>query len=186
MIKPPPCQSCPYASQSTGFCTDHVPLSPVAAFVFRTPSKDDLIFGEPLTGRGGRAWEHKFLSVVGLRRDQVILAHTLRCLPNSGEKFPIGRMRTEAVKFCRRWDEWERQFQPNVWGVTINPGQLLVTPNQEVFLRRAMDRLKGYVDTGYRPVLLMGEEARETYAPWLHGATKKWQNHWWTAERKAT
>jgi len=185
MTKPDFCRTCPMsAARSTGFVPDLVPLAPVAAFVLRMPSKDDLLFGEPMTGRGGRAWEHNFLAPTGLRRDQVIIANVLRCYPSAGE-FPTGKLRGDAVRHCQHWDAAVEQFQPNVWGVSIAPGNLLKTPNQEVFLRRAMARVKQFVDEGYRPCLLMGEEAREKYAPWLAGNMKKWQNHWWFEERRA-
>jgi hypothetical protein len=62
---------------------------------------------------------------------------------------------------------------------------LLATPNQACFLKRSLNKLRKLADEGYRPVLLMGEEARETYAPWLHGSQKEWQGYWWTTERTA-
>lgn len=181
MTRPPYCSSCALHASSTGFLPDLVPLSPRAAFVLRYPYKDDLLYGEPLTSPGGRMWEREFLRPTGLRRDQVILSNVLRCYPKAGE-MPTGKDRPNAVRHCAHWDTALLAWKPNVWIVTIAPSMLLKSPNQAVFLHRAMAKAADFSQRGYRPCVLMGEEAKEKYAPWLNGGLKKWQGHTWYSE----
>jgi hypothetical protein len=94
-------------------------------------------------------------------------------------------MRTGAIACCRQWDTELVEFKPTVVGVTFNPAALLRTPQQTKFLLRSLEKAKKLADAGERPLLLMGEEAREVYAPHLHGSMKKWQGHWerWREKR---
>jgi uracil-DNA glycosylase len=176
MTKPELCKACPFAKSSTGFCGDFAPANPRIAVVLKMPGKEDLIWG-PMSGKAGRYWFREFMEPCGLTRETILFSSVIRCFPNGGE-FPIGAQRKAAIASCREWDGKLKLFAPNVFGVSVNPAILLRNPQQTKFLRRAMQRAVEYADAGYRPCVLLGEEARDKYAPWLQGQMKRWQGHW--------
>lgn len=188
--KPVTCGLCPFKYSSTGFVPDYdeslvqLALPTLFSCVLRMPNKDDIVSGLPMSGRGGKYWEKEFLLPLGIRREQIIITNVIRCYPKSGE-FPVGVDRKRAVEYCRRYDQALQRYRPNIWGITIHPGVLLKAPNMADFLRRALKRAKEFAEAGYRPCLLMGEEAKETFAPWLDGSMKKWQGHWYEGDRNA-
>ena len=179
MKKPPQCASCPFAAHSTGFVPDQCPAKPRFAAMLKMPGKEEIVNGVPMSGRAGRYWTHEFLEPLGVEHKDLYLGNVIRCYPNAGE-FPVGKERIQAVKVCRQWDRIA-EYKPNVIGVTFNPTTLLRNPQQTKFLRRALTRAKELSDAGYRPLLLMGEEAVEVFAPWLKGTMKKWQGNFWEA-----
>ena len=61
--------------------------------------------------------------------------------------------------------------------VTIAPRILMATPNQEVFLIRALEKTQAYILAGRKPLLLLGDEARDKYLPHIKGSMKRFQGH---------
>jgi hypothetical protein len=179
MIRPDHCRTCPL--KSTGHVPDANPPNAVAAFVFRHVHREDLIYKEPMTSKGGRYWERTFLHPLGMTRQNVILSSVLRCFPPGGET-PTGPTYDAACRHCRHYDGAIEAFQPTVWGITLNPAALIKTPNQETFIQREMERVAQFVQEGERPVLLCGEEARRKYAPWIEGSQKRYRGYWWWDE----
>ncbi|HOQ47949.1 MAG TPA: uracil-DNA glycosylase family protein [Bryobacteraceae bacterium] len=177
MKKPDECKGCPLMKNSTGFCGDYYPDEPIMAMVLKMPGKDEVINGEPMTGRAGKFWEKEYLHPLGLRRQDVLIANTIRCFPHGGE-FPTGKVRKGALAYCRRWDVLDK-FRPDLWIVTFNPAAILRSPQQGKFFTRALEFARDRAREGYRPVILAGEEAKEVYAPWLDGSMKKWERHYW-------
>lgn len=183
MLKPDGCSLCPFKGSSTGFVADTRPqlvtlsLPTLFALVTKFPTKDDLVEERFLSSKFGKVIEAEFLLPLGVRREQVLISSVLHCYPHGG-KFPTGKEKLDAVRYCRRWDAALEAFRPDVWGVTVDPSDLLATPNQATFLTRSLRRAKEYADAGRRPVLLLGDEAKETWMPWLEGGLKKWQGHW--------
>jgi uracil-DNA glycosylase family 4 len=171
------CGTCTFSKSSTGFCADWVPPNPKIAVVLKMPGKDELITGAPMTGKGGRYWFFEFFEKVGLTRQDVLLAYVLRCFPNDSS-FPIGMMRRTAMNTCKKWDSGLRAWNPNLFIVSINPTMLFKAPAQAKFLKRGVEKALHFASQGYRPVLLCGDEARDKYAPWLRGASKKWCGHY--------
>ncbi len=150
--------------------------------LLKMPGKDELIQGEPMIGKAGKYFEKEFLEKLGISREMVMICNTIRCFPNSKD-FPIGRLKKDAINACRHWDGGIRAFKPDVIGVTFNPAALLRNPQQTRMVRRALERAVEYAKEGHRPLLLMGEEARDAYAPWLEGALKWWQGHFYEVSR---
>ncbi len=184
MKKPPECASCPYAPKSTGFVPDQFPADPRFAVILKMPGKEELVNGVPMSGKAGRYWEREFLEPIGVKKSDLIIANVIRCYPHGGN-FPTGKDRIAACRMCRQWDRIEKEFKPNVVGVTFNPAALMRNPQQTKFLRRALERAAEYARQGLRPLLLMGEEAVEVYAPWLQGALKRWQGSFTEIKEKA-
>lgn len=175
MTKPDYCRTCPMHKTGTGFVPDAAPSDPLIAVMLRAPNKDDILFGEPLTGKGGRYWEREFLWPLDVRRDQVLLTNVLRC--HTGERYPIAKVRTQAEKQCRHWDTALTAWNPNALIVTFNPALLFLNPAQELFIKRAFEKAVGLAHLGYRPLVVCGDEALNMYAPWLQGGLKRWQGH---------
>jgi uracil-DNA glycosylase family 4 len=180
MQKNPGCSGCVFAKSSVGFCPDAVPTSPKLAIVLRMAGKDEVINGQAMSGKAGRWWFSEFFEKVGLRRSDVLIANVLRCFPNSGE-FPVGILRKQTITSCRRWDSDLEKFKATHYIVTFSPTALFKAPQQVKLIRRSVELAKQFIDEGKRPILLMGDETREKYAPWLQGQMKKWNRHWWAA-----
>lgn len=179
MTKPPACSSCQFAKQSTGFCADRIPTNPKLAVVLGMPEKWDVASGKPLSGGSGYRWWKEFVWPVGLREEDILVSNVVRCYSNSGD-FPTGKLGIVAQKTCEEvWGGPLREFNPNVFIVSVDPTKLFKSPNQAKFLKRAMVRVKEFIEEGKRPCLLLGPEAKAKFAPWLNGAMKQWQGHWW-------
>ena len=177
--KPEYCKTCPFAKHSTGFVRDYVPKDPKLAIVVRMPNKDEIVSGVPFSGRMGWKTFKDYFSPVGLKREDVLISQSIRCSPNTGV-FPVGQERKLALESCRHWDEGIVKFNPTIWGTSFNPVMMIAMPSTGKFLKRAVERAVDYIEKGHRPCLLLGEEAREVYGPWLLGSMKKWQGFWWT------
>jgi len=176
MTKPPYCKDCLFVKLSTGFVPDFVGEDPKMAVVLKMPGRDEIISGEPMTGKAGWYWDTNFLEPLGIKRENLIIGNTIRCFPNGGS-YPTGKNKTGAWKACEHWCAAILKFQPQVIGVTFNPAALLRNPQQEKMLRRSMEKAWGYALAGERPLLLMGEEAKDLYASNLTGMIKHWQGH---------
>src|SRR5690606_32887139 len=109
-------------------------VKPKLALISRFPYKDDLVNGQPLTSKQGRYFEREFLWSLGLKREDVVISNVLRCYPDKGA-YPTGKVKEQAVWFCRRYDSALIEFNPNVWVVTIHPTALMQAPNLDKFLR---------------------------------------------------
>ena len=181
MKKPDKCSACPLNSMTTGFVPDLVPPGAAAKFIFRWPASDDLIASQPMSGKGGRAWEHKFLrKVTGLSRQDVAFGHLIRCRPNGGKR-PTGDAWVKGIKYCQK--TWaEKEFKPDVYIVAPKPGDLLEKPNHAIFMTRSLEKTAQYVAQGQKPCVLMGQEVMENKAPHLTGGMKRWTGHHWRAD----
>jgi hypothetical protein len=178
MQKPTSCSGCAFIKGSSGFCADWTPPNPKLAIVLRAASKDEVINGQMMSGKGGRFWFYEFFEKAGLTRQDVLISKVLRCNPNVGI-FPIGAQKKQAVEACKRYDGDLQKFAPDIFIVSFSFVDLMKSPAQAKFIRRAIQKAKGFIEAGRRPAILFGIEAREKYAPGLAGAMKKFQGHWW-------
>lgn len=177
--KPDLCSLCPYHEIGGGFCADEGDSNTAKIlFVLEGPGQEEILDGRPLTGRTGRFWEWKLLPHTGFVRGDVAIANTLRCRP-PGNKYPIGKLRVVAERFCRCHDgKVIKPFHPTHWGVTYHPAALFRTPNRSKIILRALTRAGEIARSGGRPALLMGDKAMGVFVPHLKGGVKKWQGHW--------
>jgi hypothetical protein len=83
------------------------------------------------------------------------------------------------MEYCSHWDSPDLE-KNKVIGITFDilDYKFRSAPQQTVFVRRAFTRAKMFAAEGLAPILLLGEEAREKFMPWLSGPMKKWQGHW--------
>ena len=176
--KPSSCDGCAYLKGSSGYCADWTPSNPKLAIILRAASKDEVINGEMMSGKAGRYWFYEFFTKAGFDRKDVLISKVLRCNPNIGV-FPIGAEKKKAVEACKRYDGPIQQFNPDIFIVSFSPVDLMKSPAQVKFIRRVIEKVKGFIAEGRRPAILFGIEAREKYAPWLAGQMKKFQGHYW-------
>lgn len=141
--------------------------------------KDAVISGDPIGGKGDRYFFHEYFEKEGLRRSDVLIANVIRCCSNTGQ-FPTGALKKQAIVGCaKRWDGDLLNWKPDIMLVTFSPLDTFKSPALGKFIRTAVRHAIEFSKQGYRPALLMGNEPREKYAPWLTGAGKKWQRTWW-------
>jgi uracil-DNA glycosylase len=181
MIKPTKCQGCPFIKCGTGFAHDWVSIGPPKIMVvMKMPAREEVVSGKAGTGGAAYYFWKDFIFPMGLRKDQVTICNVLRCV---GE-FPIGKMRREAIEACRRWDDPIREWKPDVMGISFSPSGLLKTPQQTRFLKKSIERAVDFASNGQKPLLLLGDEAREKFLPHLSGGLKTWQGSWFNYENK--
>jgi len=191
-LKPTYCGSnCPRAYQAPGFVADWVPENPRIAFLFEIPSKDDVTYCKPLAGGYGRFFWAAIGSKLGLKKEDVIFSHVLRCYT---WKYPPGQDTKVAEKACRYWDNFHNvnghpddrrslaAWKPNLFTCTFSLDKMVETGAFQALGIHDIKKALRFAERGYRPVVVMGTEALKMIAPWLSGGIKKWRGHWWEGD----
>ena len=87
--------------------------------------------GAPVVGKTGSMLNQWLLPNAGLKREQLFLDNTLRCLPPKSKQgaYPKGKERQAAERCCRHFDRLE-EFKPEVVVATMHPATLMreITP----------------------------------------------------------
>lgn len=177
--KPSGCDECPLRSRGIGFVPDEYPEDPKVAMLLEAPGEDEAVMSRPLVGRAGQAWLRRLIYKNGYKREDVLIANCLRCRPSSMNEYPIGKLRVEAERHCRLYDDQLVKFRPNLFLVTIHPAMLLRSSAMTRLVQRDVRRAFEFAAKGYRPCLLMGDKAMNLVAPWLKDGVKRWRGHWW-------
>lgn len=139
----------------------------------------------PLVGRSGRFWLHALIEKAGFTRDDILICNTLRCHPPH-DKYPTGKMRKEAERMCRQYDDKLREYNPDLFVITAHPAMLLRSSAMYRLVARDVEKTFALAAKGFRPVLLMGDKAMGTFAPWANGGVKRWRGHVWEATLDST
>jgi hypothetical protein len=198
VAKPPECHTCPWANPKyggIGFCPDTIGPDPKVALLFPAPSKDDVNAYRGLSGDMGHYIIRHYLEPVGFRRDNLLISNVLRCaLPwdktKKRERYPTGVTREKAEVACRIFDNRHggngamlpggiKDWEPNIALITFSPKEVFKVPAYHRQLLRDMEKVRKFVDAGYRPVVLFGNEPAEQYAPYIkgQGGAKTWRGH---------
>lgn len=136
----------------------------------------EVVSVEVVTPRSKGLWS---LQVEG---DESYVAKALihhNCRPSSMNEYPIGKLRVEAERHCRLYDDQLVKFRPDLFLVTIHPAMLLRSSAMTRLVQRDVRRAFEFAAKGYRPCLLMGDKAMNLVAPWLKDGVKRWRGHWW-------
>lgn len=191
-IKPPGCQLCPFAVKGSGFCGDYVPADPKVALLLDYPSTEDIVEQVPFESKASGVWLSKLIRPLGRRREDLLVAHTIRCHPPDSE-YPSGWLRTQAEKNCRTYDTVHsdagalspsgiESWGPDLFLVTYHPREFFQVGAYYRQILRDLEKAFRFADRGYKPCVLMGREAVELVAPWTlaqGGGIKTWRSHWW-------
>lgn len=188
--KPVGCDGCGYKNIGVGFCADEKPSEPLIAMVLEAPGGDEILEGRPLWGRAGQRWLWQLIVKNGRRREDVLICNTLRCRPRgNGDRkaqlndFPTGKLREEAERNCRQYDEKLREFAPDTFVVTLHPAMLLRSTAMTRLVKKDVGLAFELAEKGRRVAVLMGDKAMHLVAPWLKNGVKGWRGHWWYAEK---
>lgn len=188
--KPMGCAGCEYSQVGVGFCADERPAAPRIAWVLEAPGGDEILEGRPLWGRAGQRWLWQLVVRNGYKREDVLLCSVLRCRPRgNGDRkaqlndFPTGKLREEAERNCRQYDERLKEFAPDTYVVTLHPKMLLTSAAMTRLVKKDVKLAFDLAERGRRVAVLMGDKAMHLVAPWLKNGVKGWRGHWWYAEK---
>ena len=83
-----------------------------------------LLTGKPLVGKAGALFDFWLLKSVGIKREDVFLDNTLRCLPpkHGDSHYPTGETRKKAEACCRYYDRWPKA---DLAVINLHPAALL-------------------------------------------------------------
>lgn len=196
--KPEQCALCPFATKGAGFVPDWYPdrdKPPQLGLLLNMPSSDDVVEQRPWSGRAGYAWEQKYLKPFGLSLTDVYIGHVVRCQPKDRKwgkpVYPIGTLKRHAEITCRQHDGkcgpdlhkgGMKSFDPNMFVVTFHPSDALLVPALSRLIQADIGKAVRRMNEGYRPLVLMGTEAKDLLAPWLKGGIKSWRGSYWKGE----
>ena len=114
--KPSGCNLCPLSFSGTGFCPDNVPQYPKLMLLLETPYSDDVLYQRPLSGKMGDFLENSIIKPSGLKRDDLLIAHVLRC---KVKDYPTAKNKRLSEEHCRRYDTGIKQFHPSLFVITF-------------------------------------------------------------------
>ena len=134
-----------------------------------------LSLGAPIVGPTGQAIQRWIWEKVGIKRDELFLMNTIRCLPpksKNGQAYPTGDARKQAEQFCRKYDRID-QFRPDTMVVTIHPAALLREIGPLPLVVKDMEKVRDFTTQGRRVMALLGGKA-------LHAFLRYTENvQWW-------
>lgn len=122
-----------------------------------------------------------FFDRIGVKREEIIVTQLLRC---HSSMYPKGKLRKTSETICRVNDATLQQYSPSAGVITYSFRDVL---KEGVFYRLVLADLRKALwlsGEGYRPLVLMGQEAVDMVYPWASrkGGLKSWRGHWWEME----
>jgi uracil-DNA glycosylase family 4 len=107
--QPATCKGCPLYDIGKGFVLEPAPVwSKIKmAIIGEAPGTNEVLQGKPFVGKAGWWLLRNILNPAGLKREEVYLDNTLRCLPpknKQGEAYPVGVDKAQAEMHCRQYD----------------------------------------------------------------------------------
>ena len=190
--KPPECMVCAFNTTGYGHAKDWIGAIPKAAFMFCSPSKDDVIEGVALGSDWGTSILYRYIYPAGFKKNDVILANVIRCYPPFDVRYkrpgyPIGQLKVKAESTCRNYDVLSlTKFDPNLFLLTFDPHDALGTPAYSRQITADLGKLKRFIASGLRPLVLFGNQAGELFMPHIKGAgsVKTWRGHFMEMDYK--
>lgn len=152
--------------------------------VYPNLSNGAIRHGVPAVGPTGLALEFWIWAKVGIRRSDVFIDNTIRCLPpksKNGAPYPTGEKKKLAENFCRQYDRIA-EFVPDTIVFSIHPSSLLreITPLPLVI--KDWERVRDFTTAGRRVLTLVGGKATQAFAR-FGGNTTKWRSHYFGITR---
>ena len=186
--KPEYCaQCCRLSSQSYGYVRDWLGKEPKLAVSGIIPTSSELAQG---------IWESDmfyyllktYFEPVGLSKENLVLSNVPRCQPknkewNEDHAYPKEALRKHSEQSCRYHDIAFNEFKPNVFISTFDIYAIRKLDANKVLFKADLQKAIRFIDKGYKPCLLLGEEPLHLVAPHL-GGVKTWRGHWWEGSWK--
>lgn len=184
--KPEYCaNSCRLSSQSYGFVRDWIGKEPKLAVLGIIPTSGELIQG---------IWEsdmfyyllNTYFEPAGLTKENLVLSNVLRCQPKDKEPkddhaYPRAALRKHSEQTCRYHDIGFSTFLPNLFISTFDIYAVRKLDANKVLFKADVRKAISFINQGYKPCLLLGEEPLHLVAPHL-GGVKTWRGHWWVGD----
>lgn len=199
--KPDACNSCKYSGIGSGFCGDDNPEGKRMMILCSAPTKGEILEQIPWQGPQGWAYTKMFLDSAGIPRNEVMVAHVLRCRPpfkrvgGVGDNYPTGTDRRNAELTCRHFDESHtyrggiqtggiKTFAPTRYLVTFPPESALEVTAYKRVIQEDIKKAWRFVLAGHKVCVLMGEPAFQLLGGGLPemGGVKNWRGHYWDAD----
>ncbi len=187
--KPASCRLlCQYFSVGSGWVPDFIGSRPKVAFMLPHPTGDDSINRSLMTGRGGDSFFKKYITPLGYDREDCIFSAVIRCRPRgNGAKSakwgtPLtGNTKKMTEESCRHHDvPVLGKWNPDLILLTFSLGVVYTEPAFTRLLQRDIAKAFEFAQKGYRPLVLMGNEAGEMFMPFIkgNGGSKGWRGNW--------
>jgi hypothetical protein len=134
--------------------------------------------GIPVVGKAGFELWGWCLPPVGLKRRDLFIDNTLRCLPpRSGDSnYPKGAVRKRAEACCRHYDRWDK-FKPDVSIVSLHPAGVVREPTPLWLQVKNFEKARDFAKRGLRVLVLAGGKAVKWWMGYAENVTK-WQGHY--------
>jgi len=135
--------------------------------------------GAPVVGKSGSLLNQWIFPKVGVRREEVFIDNTLRCLPpknKQGQPYPTGAERSQAEHCCRHWDRVQR-FDARMVEVSLHPAGILREVTPLPLLIRDFEKAVSAIRQGYKTLMLLGGKAAETFLGYAENVTR-WRGHY--------
>jgi hypothetical protein len=193
--RPPNCKQCRWSYKSTGFVPTYVGPDPKIAVVMTSPDSEEVVEREALNSARGRSFLHTFIEPYGLTKENLIVSYCLACLGPWDRKtrsraYPTGSMKVNAEAVCSRYSRLHGKngdlvtggiagWKPDMFVFSFDPYDCLKIPAYTRLIQRSVDKAVYFSTLGYRPCVLMGEEAVKLQFPHVNfaGGLKNWFSH---------
>jgi len=186
--KPASCRLlCPYYSVGSGFSADVLPLNTATGIttakimiMISNPSRDDIVNRRLLSGKAGWSFFKQYVFPLGYKQEDVAVCAVIRCSPRGG-KFPLGRDKKMVMESCRHHDQGAiKAFGPNMYIIAHDVKLSYSEPVYSRLIRADIARAFKFAEKGFKPIVLLGNEATELCAPFIvgDGGTKTWHSHY--------
>ena len=198
--KPAGCAACKYSGIGAGFCGDDSPKGKKLAILCSAPTKGEILEQIPWRGPQGWLYTRMFLDNIGIPRNEVLIAHVLRCRPpfkrigGTGDSYPRGADRRNAEITCRQYDQRHtyrgvlqdggiKDFAPDTFLTTFEPEKALEVTAYQRIIQEDIKKAWRLTEKGRRVCVLMGTPAFEMFADGREdeGGVKTFRGDYWPA-----
>lgn len=138
-------------------------------------------FGVPVVGATGLALAFWIWQKVGIRREEVYIDNTLRCLPpkgKSGAAYPTGDAKKGAEKHCRQYDRIGI-FKPDTAIVSLHPAGIIREITPLPLAVKDAEKARDFTAQGRRTVTFLGGKAALAFLGYA-GNVQRWRGHYVT------
>lgn len=135
--------------------------------------------GVPAVGPTGLALQHWIWGKVGIRREDVFIDNTIRCLPpkgKSGQPYPTGETRKAAEQHCRQYDRIA-SFKPDTTVFSLHPAGILREITPLPLAIKDFEKVRDFTAQGRRVLVLLGGKATSAFLHYAGNITK-WRGHY--------
>lgn len=134
--------------------------------------------GVALVGKSAFELMQWALPPVGLKRRDIFIDNTLRCLPprNGDSNYPKGAERKRAEACCRHYDRWDK-FKPDVSIVSMHPAGIIREPTSLWLQVKNFEKARDFAKRGLKVLVLAGGKAVKWWLGYADNVTK-WQGHY--------